>query len=453
MTDNYSGGNFERSSRISHSHIINDDEVKEYLNNCVIPVEAKDVYLDPSLIYNIEYPKTNSIEYVIAVDGEKTTIPVKKTFPSSLITFFQFGSLLIKGSDLDDMKQKPFVSPSDIKKLKSIKREKLVLPTKNISLKKGDDLRTSVRNAIQDFFKKKHSGNSSMLETLYWFLFEIYNNSSVIKEYQLSHCPHCKTERISLEKEKMNRNFYSWECTYPKCKKEILITDVFRLFEKVDNESGAEGILSYTNSLIESFLLIHSIKSLIGIEEGLVNKFLFVKDGPLSFNGETANMHKPMQSMLNYLNKNNKINLVGVENSGPFVDHAKEIKGKLKPGQLLLLSNQHIYSYVQPGNPTVNRYASTSYYSGKMIYKSVDDRLYVLTVPVEDHNTYYSKPELNDLKNIQEILLNIDKLKCDIYENALIPIALANKLISLTNHPSSNILEKFAKNTIGYGKG
>lgn len=449
MSEYYSGSSFERGSRISHSHIINDKEVREYLNDCQIPVDSKDIDLDQSLIHEILYPSRNSIEHIIAVDGERTTIPVKKSFPSSLITFFQFGSLLIKCSDLEEMKQKPFISPSDIQKLKKIKREKFVLPTKNISLIKGDDLKTSVRKAIQAFFKKNHSGVTPMLETLYWFLFELYDPDSSLVEYQLSHCPHCGTKDIKLQKDKINFEDYSWECTHPKCKKEILITDVFRLFEEADNESGAEGILSYTNNLIESFLLVHSIKSLIEIEEGLIDRFLFVKDGPLSFSGVTANMHKPMQAMLNFLSKKNRINLVGVENSGPFVDHAKQIKEKLKPGHLFLLSNKHIYSYIQPGSPLSNRYASTSYYSGKMIYKSLDERMYVLTVPVEDHNTYYDRPELTDLRNIKEILMNIDKLKCDIYENALIPVAIANKLISLTNHPSSNILEKFAKKSLG----
>jgi hypothetical protein len=448
MSENHQGGTFERGSRISHSHIINDEEVKEYLSNCTIPVEAEDVELNPKLLHDIVYPLNNSIDYIIAVDGEETTIPVKKSFPSSLVTFFQFGSLLIKSSDLEEMKQKPFVSPTDIRKLKDIKREKLILPTKNVSLKKGDDLKTSVRKAIQDFFKKKHSGSTSMLSTLYWFLFQEYDVNSAIKEYTLSHCPHCGTSEIKLEKVKIDFSNFSWECTHPKCKQEIFITDVFRLFEKADNESGAEGIISYTSSLIESFLMIHTIKSLLEIEEGLVDRFLFVKDGPLSFNGETARMHKPMQALLNYLCKSNRINIVGVENTGAFVDHAKQIRDKLNSGQALLLNNDHIYSYILPGKSN-NRYASTSYYSGKFIYKSHDDRLYVLTIPVEDHNKYYAVPELTDLKNIHEILLNIDKLKCDIYENALIPVALANKLISLTNHPSSDILEKFAKKSMG----
>lgn len=451
MVEDYKNSSFERGSRISHSYIINDEEVKQYLHNCEIPVEAEDVELNEALKHNIVYPETNTIEFIVAVDGESTTIPVKKTFPSSLITFFQFGSLLIKSADLDEMEKKPFVSPSDIKKLKEIKREKFVLPTKNVALKKNIDFRTTVREAIHEFFKKTHSGKTSILATLYWFIFEQYNTTSTKSNYKLSQCPHCGTNEIVLEKDKIDLKNYSWICTHDKCNKEILITDVLRLFEKVDKieNADASGIITYLEMAIESFFIIHTIKSLMEIQDGLVDRFLFVKDGPLSFGGETANMHKPMQALLTYLNKDNKINLIGVETSGAFVDHARQIKDKLNPGQVFLLNNEHIYTYIQVGNHKEQQYGSTSYYSGKFIYKSFDERVYVLTLPVENHNTYYNQPELTDLKNIQEILMNIDKLRCDIYENALIPVAVANKLISLTNHPSSNILERFAKKSMG----
>ncbi len=449
MTNDFTNNSFERGSRISHSYIINDDDVKQYLHNCEIPYESKDIELNSGLLYDIVYPDINSIEFIIAVDGESTTIPVKKSFPSSLITFFQFGSLFIKSSDLDEMEKKPFVSPSDINKLKKIEREKFVLPTKNVALKKGVDFRTTVREAIQEFFKKEHSGKTSILETVYWFIFEGYNPSSVKNKYKLSQCPSCGTKDIYLEKDEMNVQNFSWTCTHDKCKKEIFITDTFRLFEKVDNDAGATGIITYIESITESFFIIHTIKRLIEIQDGLVDRFLFVKDGPLSFGGETANMHKPMQALLTYLSKSKKINLVGVETSGAFVDHAKQIVDKLKPGQVFLFNNEHIYTYIQVGDHKQQQYGSTSYYSGKFIYKSLDERVYVLTLPVENHNTYYNQPELSDLKNISEILMNVDKLRCDIYENALIPIAIANKLISLSNHPSSDILERFAKKSMG----
>jgi hypothetical protein len=55
-----------------------------------------------------------------------------------------------------------------------------------------------------------------------------------------------------------------------------------------------------------------------------------------------------------------------------------------------------------------------------------------------------ANPVASDFRNLEVILTNIEKLKCDMYDNALIPVALANKLVSLANHPSSRILQKFA---------
>ena len=58
---------------------------------------------------------------------------------------------------------------------------------------------------------------------------------------------------------------------------------------------------------------------------------------------------------------------------------------------------------------------------------------------------------LADFKNLPELLLNIELLRCDMYDNALMPVALANKLVSLANHPSSKILQKFAIGGVATG--
>jgi hypothetical protein len=46
--------------------------------------------------------------------------------------------------------------------------------------------------------------------------------------------------------------------------------------------------------------------------------------------------------------------------------------------------------------------------------------------------------------NLQTVLANVAKLKCDMYDNALLPVALVNKVVSLADHPSSKILQKLA---------
>jgi hypothetical protein len=53
-------------------------------------------------------------------------------------------------------------------------------------------------------------------------------------------------------------------------------------------------------------------------------------------------------------------------------------------------------------------------------------------------------PNAADYPNLEIILTNIYKLKCDMYDNALLPIALVNHLVSLSQFPSSKILTRFA---------
>ena len=93
----------------------------------------------------------------------------------------------------------------------------------------------------------------------------------------------------------------------------------------MDEDQGAAGILGYITRLIEQLILVHFIKSILQLQPSLLNEFLFIVDGPLSFSGQTANMHKPMRALANYLQSKRNLFLVGIEKSGAFVDHAQQI--------------------------------------------------------------------------------------------------------------------------------
>lgn len=139
----------------------------------------------------------------------------------------------------------------------------------------------------------------------------------------------------------------------------------------------------------------------------------------------------------------NIINLVGVEKSGAFVEHADAIQDQIPPGHALILNNDYIYQYITPGEGDKNEpFGKTSYYGAKVIFKAHDGNMYVLTLPCHES---LLNPQPNDLSNFNLVLHNIAKLKCHMYENALVPVALVNKLVSLSDHPSRKILSAFAK--------
>jgi hypothetical protein len=67
-------------------------------------------------------------------------------------------------------------------------------------------------------------------------------------------------------------------------------------------------------------------------------------------------------------------------------------------------------------------------------------------VPTTEGNP---RPAEKNLRSVRAILTDVEKLRCDMYDSAPVPVALVNKLVSLANHPSSRILQKFGVDTLG----
>lgn len=176
MSYNQGARPFEFASKSNHTHLIRDEEIKGFLNSCSIPYSRDEIELDDNFLFDVDYNVDDKIKFIVAVDGGDTTIPVKNNFPSSSMTFFQFGANLLSIEDLAELKKTAFIDPKDISKLKELDRIKLALPTKNLAKKNAEKGKATltffVRETLFDFFKKQ-----GYLETLKWFLFEEYKQT------------------------------------------------------------------------------------------------------------------------------------------------------------------------------------------------------------------------------------------------------------------------------------
>ena len=439
----------EWAAKINHTHVIKDPFIKSFISSCSLPKNSNEISAKD--LANIGSPDTkaaNSITNILAVDGGYTTVEVKKNFPSSQFAFFQFGAVLFCTEDLEGLSKQPYIFPEDMQKLHNLQRFKLAVPIKNIVISSEFTLKDSIRKTIYQFFIKQRD-DSTFMETLKWFIFEEYRTNP-LSEYDLASNPNSEvgTGKFVLTRSEMNSDY-----TFNSPEGKVFLTDVFRLHEVIDEEHGAAGLLGYLTRLIEQLIIVHFIRFIYKYQPRLLDKFLFIADGPLSFSGQTANMNIPMRALCNYLRKNNDLFLVGLEKSGPFVEHAQEISSTrsdapiLKSGKYFLLSNDYIYKYIVPGDSKKMHYGSTSYYSGKVIFHSDNGQIFVLTVPVPDKDAIRN-PKKEYYANIDVVLGNLERLKCDMYDDSIVPIALANKLVSLANHPSQVLLEKFATDAI-----
>ncbi len=455
----------ERASKISHTNIIASEEVKNLLADCTIPRPA-DTETVQGLLARVPLPTNQTIKHVIAVDGSFREALVRDEFPSATVTFFAFGPLIFKLDDLRQLDRETFIAPEDLAKLKKIQRFQLALPTRNIS-RNGLGLQDSIRLTLHEFLAHPVDGDKSLYDTLRWLLFRRWTTAPDARRI-LRHCPNesvngCTREEIALTPDTSYRS----ECT--NCGGPIYLADVLRLHELVDDEQGASRITSYLLSALETLALVHVIHALWEMKPILLREFLFIKDGPLALFGQVFTLADPLRELANFLasyrdpSDQSKVlpllNVVGLEKSGSFVEHAAHIETSLDKalaeakaegnfaGIVLPLSNEYIYKYVVPGDPggTIT-YGQNTYWGGKMIFKAKDGSTYVATVPTL--GGHKSDPKFNDYINLADVLAGVSELRCSMYDNALIPVALANRLVSLSEVPSSRILENFARGTI-----
>lgn len=431
---------FEFASKSAHSQVIKDATVQQFLSACSLPKSAEAVSIPSKLCVPLQSIDPDPIHHVIAVDGGFHEVPVRTEFPSATICFYQFGALIFDTADLEHLAVQPFIDPEDVQKLKRIQRIKLTLPIRNVTTKDEKTITGSVRRTLYRFFMEEVD-DGRLIETLKWLIFEEFD--SRLDSWVLASCPVCAEPHVELQKKTISKEFI-FKC--PSCKGDIFLTDVFRLHEAIDDELGAGGIVAYVGTTIEQILLAHLVHTILLTKPTLLNEVLFIKDGPLAFFGQTANMHKPFRALIKFLFTQHDCYLAGLEKSGAFVEHAHEISRLLSAGTALLLNDDYIYKFIIPGKADASSpYGRTTYYGNKLIFKSATGHVHVATLPTVDA---LSDPAERDFRNLHVVLTNLAKLRCDMYDDSLVPVALVNKLVSLANHPSARILQKFAKQSI-----
>lgn len=439
----------ERASKIAHTEIIKNPEVQAYVDQCFIPNPPENSEVK-TLIRPLPQVNTSHISAVIAIDGGYTETFVRDDFPSASIVFYTFGPLLFELGDLRALDRKRFVAPEDLARLKNIERYTLVLPVKNIRRNDQASLAATIRKTIHEFFlKPRGAEGEKLIDSLKWFLFRRWNKA-IKEDFSMSFegCPYSECEDGGLSFKFSDPD----QKTCPTCSRAVFLTDIFRLHERIDEEQGAGAIIAYVLTMLEQMVLVHLVHGILEkLKPSLLRNLLFIKDGPLAFFGLVAPLYKPMRELMSWLlsdpsgSHGPTIHLVGLEKSGAFVEHAGMIQEKMDPSSYLLLGDKYIRKFIVPGAPGGAVYGQNTYYGQKMIFRAGTGEMYVATMPAK---TFKAEPVPEEIPHMHEIMSLLSELRCSMYDNALIPVALANKLVSLSDFPSQRILTTFAKSKI-----
>ena len=273
----------EYASKSSHSSIIKDKSVIDFLGRCTFQTRDSEDVLEDIIILDYDAGGYNPIKRVMAADGGITEVSVQESFPSTTISFLQYGVSYFEMGDLIELDKLEFIGSDDISKLNNFNIFHFVLPTKNIRLKDCENIKDSFRQVLYEHFLNVDVDDYNLMDTLVWFMFREYNQSKK-RNFVSIQCPHCPTN-ANLYKSAMNE--YAFKC--PHCGETIYLTDVLKIHNSV-MEDSASSIQKPLSLLLEQFLLVHYIRICLEINPNILNETLFIRDGPLAFFGDLSNL-------------------------------------------------------------------------------------------------------------------------------------------------------------------
>jgi hypothetical protein len=179
----------------------------------------------------------------------------------------------------------------------------------------------------------------------------------------------------------------------------------------------------------------------------VLDKCLFVKDGPLSIRAQYSKLVNPIRRFLAFArNQGAIVCIIGQEKTGAFADHLHVIGPHAPSGAFFLPDDAHIKREIQHRPDRGAPYGKDTNYGAKVFVKLSDYHSMVLNIPTGE---YVQNPQRANLLGFDRICATLPTILSNRYEGALLPIQLANGVASLSTYPSARILKIFAEAVAG----
>ena len=453
----------EKASKINHQYVIENEKVRDFLLECEkmgdsTPLEV-DALSSRIEIDSIENKVQSHIEHIVAIDGGYQEINISGDYPSQKLCYYSAGILTFRVNDLENLEEKRIINPKDLNKLENLERFNFVIPVQNIRLK-GKDFEETIRQKIFDIFVDntlaKEDKEYAFINTIKWLVFREYKDSLGSITFACPRCSYLNNfQRQSPNYlDDINNSMYCGECETI-----LYITDCFELHTLVDEINGASLIESYILSVFEIILMLSMFRFFYEKNMQLLHKVLFIKDGPLALFSRLDDFSsKIVRPFFQFLydksieNKLNYVNVVGLDKGGMFVEHFSNIDSKIPSCSIVLPNLDYMKKYITGNNNSV--FGENTYFGIKMFVKVDRNLSFLLNVVVPfgeniQYKEYIKQPNISDFLNLKDILEILVKIKCDMYDKSFIPVAMINKLVSLSNIPSKKLLTIFSKDIVG----
>jgi len=456
----------EFASKTAHSEFLRNPDIQGFLGQCEYLTPPSDEEAQAMADRFSEPPSTdnNLPSFVVAVDGSSYESSIDDKLPSTKVGYIKVGAILIDLDKYGSLRVGKFVDPFKVAELQDDNSAlTFSVPSANIKWGGKKNVRDSFRAFVdQQFYGVRTRFNetdplTSLRSTVFHLASQRPGDTHTGDPHKLKihKCPDCGNGPVEVQDIPEQQR-----CSY--CGADVYPTDCLRIWEEVSDYQSNQIAISRLMLVLEQIIPIHYMRHLFKNAPLLLSGIAFFVDGPLAIFGTPAWLHRSVMIFLQEVNRKLAkhyqlpLTVIGLQKTGQVVDHVNLIDRYIPNNRLLAIDDDYRYKFILSGREASgNGFGFETYYGQDFIFKTQSGRTFVFALPYP----YASKdtPGVNFIKEkikfanypqLPQALRLISYLESDLFENAVVPIALAHRFTAISFVPGGRVLDLLTRNAL-----
>jgi hypothetical protein len=211
---------------------------------------------------------------------------------------------------------------------------------------------------------------------------------------------------------------------------------------------------------LEHLIILHYVRYLYENSIRDLAKTAFFLDRPLAVYGNSAWLHLSIMRYLSEVNEaldqrgESQTLIIGLQKTGQVADHVSLIDPHIPANRLYPIDDDYRHQYITPAKErSSNGFGYETYYGQDFIYKTPSERSFVFAVPYpfrgkKGDDFTDAKVELANYPDLSRALKLIKHFESDLYDNAVVPVALAHRHTAISLAPGGQVLDLLTQDAL-----
>lgn len=449
----------ETAGKGGHADFVRNPDVQTFLANCKYLREPSDE--EGRALASRFQPAPRGTpprlpQFVVASDASKSDTPISDKLPSTQVGFLKVSHVLVNidtyAGLLDPSSH--FVDPFKVADMhRSASPITFTMPGSNIRYKGIFSVKHGFRRALFDQMSTNR-GDAQAPMHLTKTLRALVGTAPVI-----SACPSCGHDDSRIEFDVSD----VVQCAH--CGEDVFVTDWLRLHEGISDYGDNSSAMTRMMNAVEHLMLGAYILQVFDVHPGALSDIAFVLDGPLALFGEPAKLSFRLQALIHKVNTRltelglSPMLVIGLQKTGGLMNHALLLERFLSDGMLRIVDDDYRNTYITGSDSPAANFGNETYYGQDFLFKTERGRMFNFALPYPFPDKSHdgggrafalAKVEIERYGDqVQRACDLIRHFEMDLYDNAIVPVALAHRHASISLVPGGQVLNLLVRGGLG----